>query len=153
MSLIIDSIKASIDFDCECMQIMLQLLQQEEAALLSDQFEILEELTPLKDNIVSQLQNSSEQRNELFAQIQNGSDTFTVWLDQQEHPDLVNSWSKLMELTGQSKEINATNGLLLNQLVVRNQRFLAFFKGENDSSLYGPDGLNMSKPIGSVLKG
>ena len=153
MSLILDSIKASIDFEYECMQFMLQLLQQEESALIEDHFDLIEELTALKNNIVAQLQSSAEKRFELFEQIQDGTQSFTEWLNEENHQELYNSWTKLMKVTSQAKEINSTNGLILNQLAVRNQRFLSFLKGENDASLYGPDGLNMTNSLGSIIKG
>jgi flagellar biosynthesis/type III secretory pathway chaperone len=59
-----------------------------------------------------------------------------------------------MSLTSQAKEINSTNSLLLNQLALRNQRYLSFLKGDNQQeALYGPNGLNAYKSPGHTIKG
>jgi flagellar biosynthesis/type III secretory pathway chaperone len=137
------TINASVNADIDAMQQLLDLLHREEIALLADNLEEIKQLTPVKADIINKLQQSNEHRLADFSNL-NHSESFTVWLENQ----------NLMSLTSQAKEINSTNSLLLNQLALRNQRYLSFLKGDNQQeALYGPNGLNAYKSPGHTIKG
>lgn len=155
MTNIASIIHLSVIHDTQLMQELLELLHQEEIALLADNFTEIEALANLKSDIVFKLQKSSENRLSEFSNFsQNQTNaSFTEWLEKQTDQTLSNAWANLMSLTSKAKEINSTNGLLLNQLVNRNQRSLAFFKGDNQENLYGPNGLNAYKSARHTIKG
>jgi flagellar biosynthesis/type III secretory pathway chaperone len=135
------------------MQQLLELLHREEIALLADNLDEINQLTPVKADIINKLQQSNENRLSDFSNF-NHSESFTVWLENQNDELLTSSWEDLMSLTSQAKEINSTNSLLLNQLALRNQRYLSFLKGDNQQeALYGPNGLNAYKSPGHTIKG
>lgn len=153
MSLIHASIRSRIDYEHECMINLLMLLKKEECALLEDNFNLIEELTVLKNNIVLELQRSAEKRFELFEQIQRGTQSFAEWLYEENNQEIYDAWQKLIHITSHAKEVNSTNSLILNQLALRNQRLLSFLNGIDGANMYGPDGMNMSNSLVSVIKG
>jgi flagellar biosynthesis/type III secretory pathway chaperone len=147
------TINTSVNADIDAMQQLLDLLHREESALLADNLDEIKQLTPIKAELINKLQQSNENRLTDFSNF-NRSESFTVWLENQKNDSLTNAWQDLMSLTRQSKEINSTNSLLLNQLALRNQRYLSFLKGDNQQeALYGPDGLNAYKSAGHTIKG
>jgi flagellar biosynthesis/type III secretory pathway chaperone len=147
------TINASVNADINAMQQLLELLHREEIALLADNLDEINQLTPVKADIINKLQQSNENRLSDFSNF-NHSESFTVWLENQNDELLTSSWEDLMSLTSQAKEINSTNSLLLNQLALRNQRYLSFLKGDNQQeALYGPNGLNAYKSPGHTIKG
>lgn len=154
MTTIEASINLSVTHDLQLMQELLELLHQEESALLADNFIDIEALSHIKSDVILKLQKSNENRLFAFSKFNQNQqiDSFVSWLKNQKDQSLSNSWAKLMLLTGKAKEINTTNGLLLNQLVTRNQRLLSFFKSDNQESLYGPNGLNTSKSGRQTIK-
>ncbi len=155
MTTIEATINSSVIHDIELMQALLELLHREEIALLADNFTEIEGLANLKSDVIFKLQKSSENRLSAFSSLSQNQlgDSFPVWVENQTDQALANSWADLMSLTSKAKEINTTNGLLLNQLVSRNQRLLGFFKGDNQENLYGPDGLNAYKSARQTIKG
>jgi len=148
-------IHLSVTDDLQLMQELLELLHQEETALLADNFIEIEDLARLKSDVILKLQQSNVDRLSAFSNINQNqpTDSFVSWLNNQKDQSLANVWAELMLLTGKAKEINTTNGLLLNQLVIRNQRLLSFFKSDSQENLYGPNGLNASKSARQRIKG
>lgn len=147
------TINSSVNADIEAMQALLDLLHREQAALLSDEINEIEQLTPIKTDIIDKLQKSNDNRISAFLNV-NKTDSFTVWLEKHNDQSLTNAWTELMSLTSKAKEMNSTNSLLLNQLAIRNQRYLSFLKGDNQEQvLYGRDGLNAYKSTSHTIKG
>jgi flagella synthesis protein FlgN len=135
------------------MQELLDLLLQEEAALLVDKLDDIEQLTPVKTDIIDKLQKSNESRMLNFSNL-NSSVSFPDWIENHHNQSLAKAWTELMALASKAKEINSTNSLLLNQLAIRNQRYLSFLKGDNQEEvLYGRNGLNSYKSTGHTIKG
>lgn len=146
------TINTSVNADIDAMRQLLDLLQREEVALLADNLDEIKQLTPVKADIINKLQQSNENR---FAEFSNFNhlESFTDWLETKKDASLTRAWEDLMSLTRQAKEINSTNSLLLNQLALRNQRYLSFLKGDNQQeALYGPNGLNTYKSAGQTSK-
>ena len=147
------TINASVKADIDSMKQLLELLHREEIALLADNLDEINQLTPVKAEIIYKLQQSNEHRLVDFSNF-NHSESFNVWLENQNDELLTSTWEDLMSLTSQAKEINSTNSLLLNQLALRNQRYLSFLKGDNQQeALYGPNGLNAYKSPSHTIKG
>ena len=147
------TINASVKADIDSMKQLLELLHREEIALLADNLDEINQLTPLKAELIYKLQQSNQHRLADFSNF-NHSESFNVWLENQNDELLTSTWEDLMSLTSQAKEINSTNSLLLNQLALRNQRYLSFLKGDNQQeALYGPNGLNAYKSPSHTIKG
>lgn len=147
------TISNSVNSDIHSMQELLDLLLREEVALLSDKLDDIEQLTPLKTGIIDKLQKSNEKRTFSFSNL-NSAESFTAWIENHHDQTLTKAWGELMNLTRKAKEINSSNSLLLNQLAIRNQRYLSFLKGDNqEQTLYGRNGLNTYKSTGQTIKG
>ena len=57
-----------------------------------------------------------------------------------------NEWMELLALAQSAKQINRTNGILINTHMMRNQAALNILHGNpQGSNLYGPDGQSSTK--------
>ena len=62
------------------------------------------------------------------------------------------AWSQLLELMRGAKELNRTNGILINTHLSRNQAALGVFQQNTQgNALYGPDGQASAKSTGRGL--
>ena len=148
-----ETIISSVNEDIESMQYLIDILIREQEALLNDSLNQIELLTPIKSDIIHGLSKSNDVRMSAFLSF-NKTESFIVWLEKHNDPVLVVAWAELMSLTCKAKEFNSINSLLLNQLAVRNQGYLSFFKGDNqEKTLYGRDGFNCYKSKGLSFKG
>lgn len=58
------------------------------------------------------------------------------------------AWARLLELAREAKEINRTNGMLINKQLARNQSALSILQGESQNGdFYGPNGQAASRTV------
>lgn len=125
---------------------LLTLLQQEESILLADETEDLLSITQTKSQLVGELSVISQQRlshvNHLGCTGQENG--MQQWLDIEANTSSKNTWELIITTATIAKELNRTNGLLVNRLAARNQNALASLQGYGgaSTSLYGPTGKN-----------
>ena len=123
-------------------QRLLQALQSEEQALISNDIDALEQAT-LEKNLVVNLFLTGQQQ--LLRQLQQkglplNQDNLNAWLGVQ--PDKPSQEVRAMVKTLQTaaQEINSSNGLLIQRLSSRAQAGLSALRGQRDAGLYSPSG-------------
>ena len=131
---------------------LLQLLKQEQAALVDADVERLTGLTKEKAMIASQMAQLAKQRHSLLAAA--GFEATEIgmqaWLGS-EHAtsDDTSAWKELLAIVQSANEQNRVNGLLIGQHLVRNQAALNILQGNGENgAIYGPNGQSATK-IGS----
>ncbi|MFC6521284.1 flagella synthesis protein FlgN [Undibacterium arcticum] len=118
-----------------------QILEQEQAHLIQADIDGLNSLVDEKNRIVARMTALTNARHQsLAAAGYAASDAgMQSWLDHKgDHSD---HWKTLLSLAKSAKEINRTNGLLINKHMTRNQQALNVLQGTAPSSnFYGPNG-------------
>lgn len=131
---------------------LLQLLKQEQAALVDADVERLSKLTEEKARIAARMAQLAKQRHGLlatagFAPAESG---MQEWL-KSPHATAADhqSWNELLTLVQTANELNRVNGTLISQHMARNQAALNILQGNAESGgMYGPNGQAATK-IGS----
>jgi|GEM_PF-6086059 len=127
------------------------LLLNEEKALIDNNYDELIALTTEKLPIITKLKSLDdfEKYNRTDDSTFISTENITSTSDTNPFDDRLN---ELSELVSKIKIQNEINGLLLNQLLLRNSKLLSFFKGKTDSEIYGPDGLNTKNVASNHVK-
>lgn len=127
------------------------LLLNEEKALIDNNYDELIALTTDKLPIISKLKSLDdfEKYNRTDDSNFISTENITSTSDTNPFDDRLN---ELSDLVSKIKIQNEINGLLLNQLLLRNSKLLSFFKGKTDSEIYGPDGLNTKNIASNHVK-
>lgn len=131
---------------------LLQLLRQEQAALVDADVERLSNLTGEKARLAAQMSQLAKQRHALLGAA--GFDASEAGMQ-----DWLNSarasaadgkaWSALLALVQEANELNRVNGLLIGQHIARNQAALNILQGNAENGgMYGPNGQAANK-VGS----
>lgn len=122
------------------------VLQQEQACLLSDDVEALQDNTQTKSQLVTKLTIANQQRLAKLAENGQSKDQQSMknWLEQFADEASKTLWEKLLTITQNTKALNNANGVLLNKLSARTQNALNFLEGHpsHTTTLYGPNGQN-----------
>jgi flagella synthesis protein FlgN len=128
---------------------LIQLLKQEQAQLIDADIDGLTVLTEEKAKAVAHMAELADLRYQAlaaagFAPKEAGmqewlkSPSATVTADK--------SWNELLTLARSAKELNRTNGLLINKHMMRNQTALNVLHGNAPGgAFYGPDGQSTAK--------
>jgi flagellar biosynthesis protein FlgN len=130
---------------------LLQLLQQEQDRLVAAKIDGLVELTEEKAKIVARMTELANQRHTALASagFEPKETGMKAWLEKAASKAISKSWTELLSLMRHAKEMNRTNGLLINKHLVRNQIALNVLQGTpQGGSFYGPDG--QAKPYASA---
>jgi flagella synthesis protein FlgN len=128
---------------------LLQVLEQEQVYLVNADVEGLSRLTGEKANIVARMTDLAKRRHRALA-----AAGFTA--DESGMPDWLNSpaataganqsWNQLLTIAQQAKEMNRTNGIMINQQIARNQSALNILQGApQGGAIYGPNGQSSSQ--------
>ena len=130
-----------LDEEHKAMISLNQILEQEQAHLIQADINGLDSLIEEKNRIVARMTELASARHQLLAAAgYAASDTgMQSWLDRKGcHSD---HWDALLSLAKSAREINRTNGLLINKHMTRNQQALDVLQGTAPSSnFYGPNG-------------
>jgi flagella synthesis protein FlgN len=122
---------------------LLQLLQQEQDRLVAAKIDGLPELTEEKAKLVARLAELATMRHNALASagFEPKESGMKAWLEKAASNTIKKSWSDLLSLVRHAKEMNRTNGMLINKHIVRNQLAINVLKGTpQDGNFYGPDG-------------
>lgn len=139
---------ASLAEECNTARCLIQLLQQEQTHLIEANIESLTRLTEEKAQVIARMSELATQRYRTlastgFAPQETGMQT---WLKSATaEPAAHKTWNTLLTLARSAKELNRTNGLLINQHMTRTQTVLNVLHGNNQTTnFYGPNGQSTS---------
>jgi flagella synthesis protein FlgN len=127
---------------------LIDLLQQEQAYLISADIDSLNMVTERKAPLVAKLTELANLRHRSLANSGHpASETgMQEWLDTKSngkpaYPTAKTQWSTLIAMAKQAKEVNRVNGILINTHLTRNQGALNVLQVQtNSGNFYGPDG-------------
>ena len=120
------------------------VLQQEQTALSEGATERLADYIEQKNQLVTELNFLAEQRNnELLAQnLSADRSGLNAWF--KAHPEeqkALQTWTKILALVSEARELNRLNGELVNVRLQHTARNLEALRNSKDPlDLYGPDG-------------
>jgi flagella synthesis protein FlgN len=129
----------------------IELLQQEQAALVAADVDKLQSLSELKQQLSEHLTALAQQRVALQEQAGFNADAAgtRAWLSTQPQT-VTDAWKKLLARAQAARDLNQTNGQLIQTHMQHNQQALAALLGAaNRLDVYGADGQPLSGPSGS----
>lgn len=150
---------ASLEAERAAFQEFVELLKSEENALLQGDIDRLAALAQLKSDRLVELGQLAHQRNfHLLSQsLPADPSGMALWLQTNAAvaPTARAAWERLLELAKTAQQLNQSNGAMIQQRLVNNQKALAVLQATaNHASLYGPDGQTRTsgtgRPLGKV---
>ncbi|PRD65325.1 flagella synthesis protein FlgN [Malikia granosa] len=122
---------------------LLEVLGQEEAALLDNDADALSQAAHGKSQLIASFVTLHQQLRRLLGQagLPEQDSSVAAWVAGQSDPALQAQWRELLDGAQRAQELNRTNGLLIQRLSVRNQAALATLRGPGEAELYGQRGL------------
>jgi flagella synthesis protein FlgN len=142
---------AHLTREYEVTHALLTLLRQEQASLVEADITSVTDLLSEKSLLVAQATDLAVARHHALAAagFEASEAGMQAWIASQEpQSEAAQSWGNLLELAREAKEINRTNGLLINQQLVRNEAALNILRGgESSSNVYGPNGQTNARPM------
>lgn len=124
-------------------QNLVALIQDEQALLINASIEEIKQVIDRKAQHVAKLAELSNKRYLTLAMAGHQPDEsgMQTWINQNAANTVNDAWQSLLTQVKAAKELNHTNGLLINTHLSRNQNTLNVLRGSNkSSSFYGPDG-------------
>jgi flagellar biosynthesis protein FlgN len=133
---------------------LLALIQNEQTMLIHADIEAIKRVIDQKAQHVAKLAELSNMRHLTLAMAGHQPDEsgMQTWIDQNSAHAVNDAWQNLLTQVRKAKELNHTNGLLINTHLSRNQSALNILRDTNKAgSFYGPDGktsgVNKSRSI------
>jgi flagella synthesis protein FlgN len=140
----------SLQHETESASKLVDLLKQEQAGLLEADINRLSPLTEQKAAVVSRMFELASQRHHRLASLGFAADEqgMEKWLATPAGSKQGRKgWEQLLKLARSAKELNKTNGLLINRHMTRNQDAInALNLSVGGGNFYGPDGQSMNRP-------
>lgn len=141
-----------IDSEHQAVNSLLQLLKQEQSALVDGDVDRLTKITEEKAKVASHMSQLAKQRHGMLksAGFEASEVGMKAWLIS-EHATAEDkeAWSELLATAEKANELNRVNGLLIGQHMARNQGVLNILQGNSENGgIYGPNGQSATK-IGS----
>lgn len=128
---------------------LLQVLKQEQALLIEADIDQLAAVTEQKSKLVTHMAELASKRHKALgaAGFEPRESGMQPWLASSATPSAsTKSWNDLLELARAAKELNRTNGVLINRQMARNQDALGALQGNRQGgNLYGPNGQSTTK--------
>jgi flagella synthesis protein FlgN len=128
---------------------LIQLLKQEQTYLVQADIDGLTRITEEKAKVVNQMAELANLRYQTLAAagFEPKEAGMQEWLKSPAATATASkSWMELLTLAQSAKELNRTNGLLINKHMMHNQTALNVLRGNaQGGNLYGPDGQSMQK--------
>ena len=147
---------SSLKREFEAFRSFHEILSAEHTALLSGDADQLMALAQRKNERVQELGQLAEARNRYLTETAGSTNQIGMeaWLDSYDPVDRHRAgslWRDMLELARKAKELNQSNGQLIQTNLAHNQQALGVLLGsnQNSSNLYGADGqAYASKPGG-----
>ncbi len=121
----------------------LQLLENEQAALVAGDHDQLMAFTEQKAARILELRRYSENRSRLLATygLRPDRDGMSAWIEQHADESTRRIWDEIKSLAAQVHATNEINGVLVEARLKSNQAAIAALQAAaNSSSVYGPEG-------------
>jgi len=137
--------QATLPTEHERIVALVDLMKQEQQLLMAADADALAELTPGKVALVQELAQLSRQRHATLGGMgfEAGEAGMEAWVVSHANAETRAQWSALLSATGEAKELNRVNGLLINRQLAHNQTVLQALRtptGAAESTLYGSKG-------------
>lgn len=137
--------QATLPAEHERIAALVELMKQEQQLLMAADADALAELTPRKVALVQELAQLSRQRHATLGGMgfEAGEPGMESWMVSHADAGTRATWAALLAATGQAKELNRVNGLLINRQLAHNQTVLQALRtptGAAESTLYGAKG-------------
>ncbi len=148
------ALEGTISQEQQLTEQLLQVLEQEQAALIDDDTDALQKITPEKARLINAFVMARQQLRHDLAELglATGEAGVHQWLKNQLNALSEQNRQAFLALQSRAQHINLTNGLLIQKLSARNQAALNVLLGPRASGLYGPDGQHRrSTPFGAVV--
>ncbi len=130
---------------------LLALLRREQGHLVNADIAAVTDLLNEKSLLIAKATDLAVARHQALALAgyEAGEAGMQAWIASQEpRSEVVQTWNKLIDVAREAKEINRTNGLLINQQLSRNEAALNVLRGdESGADTYGPNGQTSSRPV------
>lgn len=134
----------SLEAEAKTAEKFVELLKLERDALLNGDLDQLNALVSQKSDAAAELQGYSETKNALLSSRGLGTDRSGVeaWLEAHaSNQQAKKTWSHLLSLAEEARELNRVNGELINLRIQYNSQALeTLLGGSGQPKLYGPDG-------------
>ncbi len=138
---------------------LIDVLNQEQALLISADIDSLSMVTERKAPLVAQMSELATHRHRILGVmgLVASEAGMQAWIDQSRdgkpaHPAASSAWTVLIAMARQAQEINRINGLLINSHMARNQNALNVLRVQgNGGNFYGPDGQASQRGMGRGL--
>lgn len=142
---------AQLARECEVTRALLTLLRQEQACLVEANVDGVTDLLNEKSILVAQATDLAVARHHALAAagFEASEAGMQAWIATQDSGnESAQAWTNLMDLAREAKEINRTNGMLINQQLSRNEAALTILRGgEPGSNVYGPNGQTAARSV------
>ncbi len=138
---------------------IVELLKQEQRALVAADTDALNAVTPQKSQLVGQMGALARQRHQALAAAGLSADdaAMPAWLEAQADPAATSLWQDLLAAALIAKELNRVNGMLIAKQLSHNQTILQAMRtpvGAADTGVYGPTGhTSVSAPSRRLVVG
>lgn len=145
-----DSLIDKLDDEYKAMFCLLELIKDEQKCLIEANIEDLNKIIDKKTNIIGQITELAEVRHHALeaAGLTPVDESMQTWLEMTSNVTATGKWSKIRAIAQEAKEINRTNGLLINQHLSRNRNALNILQGTSDGgNFYGPNGQSTRTPV------
>lgn len=126
---------------------LMKLIQDEQALLINANIEEIKQIVEQKAQHVAKLAELSNKRHLILAMAGHQPDEtgMQTWIQQNSAQTVNDAWQALLSQVKAAKELNHTNGLLINTHLSRNQSTLNVLRGSTKTgNFYGPDGKTSS---------
>ena len=149
----------SLRAEFEAFQEFHHILQQEQAALIAGDIDLLLQLAPGKTGLIEKLSAFSAERDRHLAAAghENTPTGLAAWFNAIGMDDETRElWNQLLNLAREAEQANRRNGILIETHLRHNQQALAVLQtaANPGNSLYGPNGqisgITSGRPRGKV---
>lgn len=137
------SIATSLNDEKNAILELVVLMKAEQNCLVDADMSSLQNLTIQKAKIIREVTELGIARHKTF--VSAGYDPLKIsmqeWLHSARDSEASGIWAEILALAKSAKELNNTNGLLINRHITRNQNTLNVLQGAlPGAGFYGPDG-------------
>jgi flagellar biosynthesis protein FlgN len=146
---------SQLDQEFQAAQRLVEILKQEQLHLIGADIDGLTALTDEKSKALAQLAELAQSRHQsLTAAGFSGSESgMQKWIEAPGHGAAAGkTWNELLAAMRAAKDMNRTNGVLINTHLGRTQAALnVLHANPQGAGLYGPDGQSSVRPVGRGL--
>lgn len=145
-----NSVIDKLDDEYNAMDCLLELIKEEQKCLIEANIEDLNKVIDKKTKIISEITELAEARHQALAAAgyTPTDESMQTWLEKTSIVAATGKWFKVRAVAQAAKELNRTNGMLINQHLARSRNALSILQGASDGgNFYGPNGHSTKIPV------